>query len=225
MNARRIRGFTLIELLIALTLLALMSAVIFGVLDLSGRSYDRGEARVEANAGMRLAQEFLRTNLEAQHPLRLRRVAEFPLMFAGQTDSMNYAAPRPERVLGGGIWYFRLSVAKDDAKSPLILERMIPDLGASTIPEFDKAERSVLAENIAELKIGYYGRDADASSAMDPTWHDKWEDKQRLPMLIRIDVTPKDGPAWPTLIVAPREAPESGCRTWDFMRGRCPSVM
>lgn len=217
-------GFTLVELLIALTLLALMCAVIFGALELSGRSWDRGEVRAEANAGMRLAQEFLRTNLEAQHPLRLRKVLDLPLMFSGDTDNLRYAAPIPERVLGGGIWYFRLSVAKDEAHSPLILERMIPDLAASTIPDFDKAERSVLAENIDELKIAYYGRDPDASTAMDPTWHDRWEDKQRLPILIRIDVTPKDAPPWPTLIVAPREAPEAGCRSWDFMRGRCPSL-
>jgi len=221
---RRAHGFTLVELLIALTLLALISAVIFGALDLSGRSWDRGEVRAEATAGMRLAQEFLRTNLEAQHPLRLRKVAEFPLMFGGEADSLRYAAPIPERVLGGGVWYFRLSVAKDEAKSPLILERVIPDLGASTIPGFDKAERSVLAENIAELKIQYYGRDPDSNAAVDPTWRDKWDDKQRLPMLIRIDVTPKAAPPWPTLIVAPREEPEAGCKSWDFMRGRCPSL-
>jgi len=47
---RRAHGFTLVELLIALTLLALISAVIFGALDLSGRSWDRGEVRAEATA-------------------------------------------------------------------------------------------------------------------------------------------------------------------------------
>ena len=34
--------------------------------------------------------------------------------------------------------------------------------------------------------------------------------------LIRIDVTPKQGAPWPTLYVAPREAPEAGCRAWDM---------
>jgi general secretion pathway protein J len=69
---RLLRGFTLLELTIALTLLALLSAVLFGSLRLAGRSTDGGEAKVEAAASMRLAQEFLRANLEAQHPLRMR---------------------------------------------------------------------------------------------------------------------------------------------------------
>ena len=44
------RGFTLLELTIALTLLALLSAVLFGSLRLAGRSTDSGEAKVEAVA-------------------------------------------------------------------------------------------------------------------------------------------------------------------------------
>jgi len=45
-----------------------------------------------------------------------------------------------------------------------------------------------------------------------------------LPLLIRVDVSPKQGAPWPTLYVAPREAPEAGCRAWDIARQRCASV-
>ena len=81
------RGFTLLELTIALTLLALLSAVLFGSLRLAGRSTDGGQAKVEAAASMRLAQDFLRTNLEAQHPLRMRKILESPLLFSGERES------------------------------------------------------------------------------------------------------------------------------------------
>ena len=64
----RHRGFTLVELIVALVLLALMAAVLFGSLGLAGTTLDRGEAKVDATSGMRLAQAFLRANLEAQHP-------------------------------------------------------------------------------------------------------------------------------------------------------------
>ena len=130
MSTRVQRGFTLLELTIALTLLALMSAVLFGALRLAGRSTDSGEARAEASASMRLTQNFLRTNLEAQHPLRMRKILEWPLVFRGSRNELRYASDLPPRVAGGGIWYYRLFVRSDDARSPLTVERMVPDLAA-----------------------------------------------------------------------------------------------
>jgi general secretion pathway protein J len=221
----RAAGFTLLELVIALVLMAMMGAVLYGALGFAGTASDKGEAKVDATSGMRLAQAFLRAQIESQHPLRLRKVAEFPLMFGGETDELRYAAPLPSRVAGGGVWYFRLSVARDDPRSPLILERVVPDVNAAHAPDFpNDADRSVLAQNISEIKFGYYGRDAGAINADDPTWRDRWDNPQRLPLLVRIDVTPKQGSPWPTLIVAPRESPEAGCRAYDPTRQICAGV-
>ena len=218
------RGFTLVELTIALVLLALLAAVLGGALGLAGTSVDRGEEKVDTTSGMRLSQAFLRANLEEQHPLRMRKILELPLLFAGERDEVRYTAPLPARVAGGGIWFYRLALLRNDARTPLVLERAIPDLNAAQIPEFRDAERSVLAQDIAELKLGYFGRDAGANDANEPTWRDRWDDNQRLPLLIRIDVAPKRGPAWPTLVIAPREAPEAGCRAWDAARLRCAAL-
>jgi general secretion pathway protein J len=218
------RGFTLLELTIALTLLALLSAVLFGSLRLAGRSTASGTAKVEAAESMRLAQDFLRTNLEAQHPLRMRKIIEWPILFRGTRDELRYASDLPPRVAGGGIWFYRLAVRADDPKSPLALERVVPDLSAEAAPEFEHAERSVLADNIGQLTLGYFGRDPDALPSVAPTWRDHWDDTQQLPLMIRIDVVPKQGPAWPTLYVEPRAAPEAGCRAWDIARRRCAAV-
>lgn len=220
----RHRGFTLLELIVALVLLGILSGVLFGSVRLAGRSTDAGTAKATDSATMRLVQQFLRANLEAQHPLRMRKMVDWPLVFAGTSDELRYAAPLPTRVAGGGIWLFRLVVRSDDARSPLVLERMIPDLSAAALPEFANADRSVLAENIASLRIGYFGRDADAAVNVAPTWRDRWSDPQRLPLMIRIDVAPKSGPPWPTLYVSPREAPEAGCRAWDIAREHCAAV-
>jgi len=218
---RRARGFTLLELVIALTLLALMSTVLFGALGFAGRSWEGGEAKADAIAGMRLSEGFLRSQIAAMHPLRMRRMAEFPLVFVGARDELRYAAPLPSRISGGGIWYYRLALRRDGERSQLVLERVVPDVDAASMPEFDEADRSVLADDVGELVIGYYGRDPGAAPGVEPTWRERWDDRNKLPLLVRIDVVPRKGGAWPTLLVAPRQAPESGCRQWDAGAERC----
>jgi general secretion pathway protein J len=217
------RGFTLIELLIALTLMALMSAVLFGSLRLAGKSWDSGDAKAESTASMRLAEQFLRTQLEEQHPQRMKHIVDFPLIFSGGSDELQYAAALPSRVQGGGVWLYRLHVVQDGDQSSLVLDRMIPDVAATTMPEFSSPEHSVLAEGISDIKLQYYGRDENADLSVDPTWRDRWDSHQTLPLAIRIDVTPTHGMAWPTIYASPRNAPESGCRAYDATRQHCVS--
>ena len=139
------RGFTLVELLIAVGLLALMSAVLFGSLGFAGRSWDAGEAKAENSAGMRLAGDYLRTQLASQHPQRMRKIVEFPLLFGGDREEVRFAAALPGRVGLGGMWYFRLAVSPVSGKreTALVVDRMIPDLAALEMPNFNDAERSV----------------------------------------------------------------------------------
>ena len=215
------RGFTLVELTVALVLMAGMAAVLFGSLSLAARSWDAGEAKVAQVDDMRQTQSYLREQISSLYPQRLRKVAEMPLLFAGERDELRYAAALPSRVAQGGVYYFRLALSRAGDKSQLVQERVIPDLLASGEPELAEAERSVLAEGIAELKIGYFGRDPNAGDVDAPSWRDRWDDRQRLPTLLRIDVKPLKGEPWPTLVVEPRRAPEAGCAAWDPLRGRC----
>jgi isoquinoline 1-oxidoreductase beta subunit len=50
---------------------------------------------------------------------------------------------------------------------------------------------------------------------------DRWDDHQRLPTLVRIDVKPEKGAPWPTLVIEPRRSPEAGCSSWDRVRKIC----
>ena len=215
------RGFTLLELVIALTLLAVMSSILYGALGYAGRSWEGGEAKIEATAGMRLSHGFLRAQLESQHPMRMRKMPEFPLLFGGTQDELRFAASLPSRISGGGVWYYRLRVQNQDDHSRLVLERSLPDVDAATLPQFEKSERSILAEDVKEIRVGYFGYDTAAARTTTPTWRERWDDPNRLPLMIRIDVVPKRGEPWPTLLVAPRHAPESGCRQWDPNGERC----
>jgi general secretion pathway protein J len=221
----RTRGFTLVELTVALVLMAGIAAVVFGSLSLAARTWDGGEAKAQEVSDMRSAQSYLRAQIAAQYPQRVWKADELPLMFAGERDEIRYAAALPERVAEGGVYYFRVAVTRVDGKSQLVQERAVPEPGATAPPEFAAAERSVLAEGVDELRIGYFGRDAGAGDADAPTWRDRWDDRQRLPLLVRIDVKPVKGDPWPTLLVEPRRALEAGCPAFDASRGRCARAL
>ena len=223
--AARSRGFTLVELTIALVLMAAIAALLYGSLALSARTWDGGEAKMQQVADLRTTQTYLRSQLSAEYPQRMRRIEGFPLLFAGERDEMRYAAALPSRVAEGGVYYFRLAVVHDGDRSLLVQQRMIPDVNALEVPDFSAdAERSILAEGIAEIRIAYFGRPADAGDNVAPAWLDRWDDKQRLPMLVRIDVKPEKGSAWPTLVVQPRRSPAAGCSGWDVARQICARV-
>jgi len=220
MRFRLHRGFTLLELIIAMMLLALMSSLLYGTLSLSAGSWDKGEAKAVQSADMRLTEEFLRQSLTAQHPLRMHKVIDRPLYFQGTRDTLAYAGVLPGRA-GGGIYYFQLAVTRAADVPSLTLARVLPDAEATTLPNFDAADKSSLANGIAEVRFSYFGRDTDSNTVVEPTWRQEWRDPNVLPLMIRIDVIPEKGTPWPSLIVEPRLAPEVGCRSWDISRNRC----
>jgi len=217
----RARGFTLVELTVALVLMAGIAALLYGSLSLAARSWDGGEAKVMQVSDMRTTESYLRAQLAEQYPQRLWNVEGSPLLFAGERDEIRYAAVLPTRVIEGGVYLFRVAVVKNGENSQLVQERLIPDVNAVELPAFAEAERTVLADGVAELRIAYFGRDAGAADADAPTWRDRWDDKQVLPLLVRIDVKPEKALPWPTLVVEPRRAPEAGCPGWNRTARRC----
>jgi general secretion pathway protein J len=214
------RGFTLIEVTIALVLLALMASVLYGSLSLAGTSWDRGELKAQQTGEMRLTEDFLRRTLTSQHPLRFQKVLEKPLYFVGTSDSLSYAAALPGRA-GAGMYFFKIAVTPYGNASRLTLARMIPDYAATSAPDFANPDVSILADGVAEARFAYFGRDPGAADTVTPSWRDRWDDPQRLPDLIRMDVKLANGTSWPPLVVEPRVSMLVGCRSWNPATRRC----
>ncbi len=192
------RGFTLIELLVAMTLLALIAAVLFGGLRLGGSAATRIEARAEKLEDLRLVQSFLRQHLTSARPL-VRIVDRVPVVaFDGRPDGVDFVGELPAHLAAGGRQAVRLRAGPGGA-----LSLTWRPLGGDGAFDFGGGRRHRLATGLPELRFDYYGRRPADS---EPRWHDTWRGADRLPDLVRVR-TAADPAAWPALVVAPRLDP------------------
>ena len=105
-------GFTLIELLVALTLLGLISVVLFGGLRFGTRAWEAGNLRAEQLARVQAVQALLRRRISQALPPKSAAAdaADGRKNFAGEPDALQFFAVMPSRAGVGGIYAFELAV-------------------------------------------------------------------------------------------------------------------
>lgn len=246
-------GFTLVELLIALAMVALITLLLFSGLRLGSRSWEAVDASAERTGAVRLATEFLGRTLSQMRPVALVFDGETVPVFAGDQERLELAAPLSEHVGVPGLYILRLGLEGTGERQDLVLTRWLvhPEIleGKDDIPAWEplgedsqmslsglRADadaaggafgRTLLLEDVQEIRIAYYGTPAGelgtapgAPSGSRPSglgggrtgapglgdgndaeWYDEWMEQPALPLLIRIRIaTP--GRSWPDLIVA-----------------------
>jgi general secretion pathway protein J len=204
----RARGFTLLELLVAITLLAMLMAALFGALRLGTRVWETGEARLDASARIQVVQGLLRRQLAGTVPLietsrDPRRAGA--LLFVGASDALRFVSLLPEH-LGAGASLMELALrppAQDSGPADLVLRTRPLDLGGSELgagSDEPESEERVLIEGVERLEVAYFGI---GRSGAAPIWWQEWQGQRSLPALVRmrVDFPPDDVRRWPELIV------------------------
>jgi general secretion pathway protein J len=196
-------GFTLIELLVSVTLLALLSVLLFGGLRIAIRSGDAVSARIGDAQQIALVYDFMSNALAAVQPLKPGTDADAPIDFAGEVDQLQFIALLPPDIGVGG--FFRLSAALDEpqrgARRLVVAETPWPRPGIE--PAAFNARPSVLLDGVRSIAFAYFGVPAPNRPA---GWNDHWTDRHSLPQLIRLRIMLADGSRAPDLVVAPRTA-------------------
>lgn len=192
-------GLTLLELLVAITLLGLLMAALFGGLRLGARAWERSEERLDQSTRLQVVQDFLRDRLVQAYPLVADdQAGAARLTFEGTADRLRFVTVMPEH-LGAGFAELVLALALDDrndAKDLVVQWRRFDWPAAGPGSEAD-AQLKVLLERIRSLQISYFGV---PDPRLAPAWHDEWQDAQAIPALIRIQIgfAPRTTAAGPT---------------------------
>lgn len=191
------RGFTLVELIVTLSVLALLSALLLGAVQLTGRARSAAEANSDMLGRALQAQGFLRSQLTQLVADRSVDTGGQP-GFRGGASYFSFQAPWLTSVGQGAVFVFEVEMQGSD----LIVSwrpagrQVRPGIGS----EVEVTGSRTLARNVASMTLEYFGRPGQGEPAR---WLSDWSRQRSVPQLVRLSVTFSDGAAglWPPLVV------------------------
>ncbi|HEY1630515.1 MAG TPA: prepilin-type N-terminal cleavage/methylation domain-containing protein [Rhizomicrobium sp.] len=200
-------GFTLIELLITMTLLALLSLVLFGGFRFGTRAWDRTEGSAAATAEIRRAQDAITETLGRAYPEMQFTDPKNPhVYFDGRANAVTYLGPSGD----GAMAVFRLARDGD-----VLTMTTTPELARDPVKQ---TRTRKLVTNVKSFALAYYGAPNDLTP---PGWSDVWANRSRLPTLVRIRATLAQArPGWTEMMVHPRIEADVAC-VYDALSKFC----
>lgn len=209
--ARRIAagGFTLIEMLLSTMLLAAALALAFSTLRAASAAAQRGELTAQHNERMRSVEGFLRRRVASALPIafEVNTSTGSPLRFVGEEDAMRFVADLPPYLGRGGPHLHDITL--DEGENGLRLQVAFSVVLSHTVYE-EKGERppELLADGLRSVRFRYRSLDAQNRPG---EWQDRWEQSDRMPLQVSIEIVDGRGVRWPQIIVAlPQSASFSG---------------
>jgi prepilin-type N-terminal cleavage/methylation domain-containing protein len=187
MRRRTHSGFTLVETVISLLLLSFIALIGYQGLAFGMEQWRKGHQRLEFGYAYQQAIGWARNSIGSAEKVVDRRVRPPTYLFDGGPRGVEFVT-RFDRARRGGLYVTRLF--HDAADNSLQVSYYLYH------PEIDpekagiEPDRVTILENIAALKISYYGK---ARGEKSLRWHADWRKNKKLPRLIRLDLETVDG--------------------------------
>jgi general secretion pathway protein J len=192
------QGFTLIEVLIAMTLMSVMLAVLFGSMKICAESWEKGENKIADVNETAVVYQFFQQHLTTTIPLWDDFSNEEKMLsFQGTKESLQFVSGFPASAKKSGLQLFKIKYLND--KEGGYIEVAIKPFFPSQ--EKDKEEDSGdsvnLISGVTNLTVSYYGID---ESQPEGYWQDEWTNRENLPKLVKIKIERDSGSPWPDMI-------------------------
>lgn len=193
-------GFTLVELLVAITLVALMTTVLFGGLRFGTRAASAVAARVNHSADIAGVYDFMQNELTDARLLAAADPTQPSTSFDGEPDAISFITTSPAYLALGGFHALHVAIEGDERTRRLIVSWQQVPRGLSSA-EPVTLQPSILLDKVATVAFSYFGL---VDPNHPPEWQDHWTDRADLPQLIKLRIVLADGWQGPDLVVAPR---------------------
>jgi prepilin-type N-terminal cleavage/methylation domain-containing protein len=189
-------GFTLVELLVVLAILGLLGGLLAAGLRSASEGWQRIVRYNDDSEELLAINSMLRQLLLQIYPQRVGDSSRSFMRFNGYRDRMEFLAPLAQRFGTADIvWYTMRFQGDGTLRIAWRLDRR-PEFGQE---KFSPAPAEELLHGFPGGSLSYFG---PASDGGESRWWDTWQERRRLPLLLRIRFVWRGGPE--ELIVAPR---------------------
>ena len=185
-------GFTLIEVVLALTIFALLAAILYGAFSLSHTALAKSQSVAVRSQTQRSAADLLGSYIRSAHPYR-SSPQEQTVFFDGESESLAFISAYSHSMGGRGMAKIQITADADDrGRGSLKLEEVTPvridEDGAAT----GERHRLVLQDGISNFRLSYLDPQAE-----EETWHGQWDGRERrvLPRAVRFTFIDPSGKA------------------------------
>jgi len=189
-NPRSQIGFTLIELTIAMTLLALMTVILYGAFHLGQRAMEKGQVRNEESQRMRSVEEVLAGYIRSAYPYR-SALKDPAIFFSGEENRLTFVSAQSFGVGGRGMAEVSISWdGEGDGTGQLKLEEQIPVRLEEERGGEGYRNGVVLGEAVAAFSMDYLDPQSE-----EEHWVNQWDGKEKksLPRAVRLSQRGKRG--------------------------------
>ena len=194
--------------MVALTLLGLVLAIIFGELRFATRAWDAADAKLDRNGELLSVHSFLRQRMQQIH-VRPQNVTQdeddSPVIFDGNSRSMEFLGIMPANISLGGFYAISLSSKIGEDGNDLFISWRPFDEDGTRIVANTRDNSRILLRSVRDIRFSYFGQTSENAA---PQWWDIWPARDAAPSLIRLEISFEDGDrrSWPELVVAPAAA-------------------
>jgi prepilin-type N-terminal cleavage/methylation domain-containing protein len=175
-------GFTLIEVVLALTIFALMAAVLYGAYSLGHSAVAKSQLNSTRNQKQRSIADLLGSYVRSAFPYR-ESPQEQTIFFEGDSESLTFVSAYSQGMGGRGIAKIQITQDEDEkGRATIKLDETAPVRINTELGGGGQTHSVVLHDNVKEFRLAYLDPQAE-----EEAWEERWDGKERrmLPRAVR----------------------------------------
>ena len=185
-------GFTLIEVVLALSIFALIGAVLYGAFALSHSAVAKSQASFETNQKLRSFTDLLGSYIRSAYPYR-QSVQDPTMFFDGQEDQLTFVSSISLAMGGRGMSKIRIAwEPAEEGEGAIQLEEEVPVRFSLSEDRDPGGLRNdvIVRERVKDFRLAYLDPKSE-----DERWEERWDGREKLalPRAIRVSYRNHDG--------------------------------